>query len=254
MTGLYELPELYDAQYDTYRDDLHFYRSLARDHGDSVLELGAGTGRVSAALAAEGLRVAAVDISEPMLDRARIRLQAEGLAERVELHLDDMRSLDLGRRFPLVVAPFNTLMHAITVQDQDATLAAVRRHLEPGGAFAFDLFLPHFGPQGVLRRERIWEGLAGAGSELFLVQHHDPLQQTIESIYYLDQVDDEGRLTRRSAKLLQRYFTRFELMRALRQTDFEQVRLFGGFQKGPLTGDATIMVGIASGQHGVGAD
>ncbi len=25
MTGLYELPELYDAQYDTYRDDLHFF-------------------------------------------------------------------------------------------------------------------------------------------------------------------------------------------------------------------------------------
>ena len=46
------LAELYDLQYRSYRDDLPFYTRLADDYGGPVLELGAGTARVAAALAA----------------------------------------------------------------------------------------------------------------------------------------------------------------------------------------------------------
>ena len=40
---IYNLPELYDEQYQHYREDLNFYRQLAHDYGSPVLELGAGT-------------------------------------------------------------------------------------------------------------------------------------------------------------------------------------------------------------------
>ena len=53
-----------------------------------------------------------------------------------------MRSFDLGRRFALVTIPFRAFSHCLTAQEQLACLAAVRRHLEPGGAVALDVFDP----------------------------------------------------------------------------------------------------------------
>lgn len=242
---LYDDPQLYDEQYRDYRDDLPFYRRLADDYGAPLLELGAGTGRVTLALAQSGHRVVAVESNPAMLARARTRLSEIGLIDRVELIAGDMRDLALGRRFPLVLAPFNTLMHALTPSEQDATLSAVRGHLEPGGAFGFDLFVPRFGALGVLRREREWLHVGGGRSELFVVQHHDEVAQLIESDYYLDSVVD-GRLVRRRARLVQRYYTRFELLRALRQAGFEQIRIFGGFDRAHFDAHAPLMAGIAS--------
>lgn len=242
-------PELYDLQYASYRDDIPFYLRLADELGGPVLEIGAGTGRLTEALAAAGHEVVAVDRSEAMLARAEVRLASHVSSGRVHLVQRDMRELELGDAapsgFPLVVAPFNTLMHAYTLPDQDATLSGVRRHLAAGATFAFDVYQPHLAQLGVLRREREWAGLAGPGSELFLVQHHDPDAQLVESVYYLDEAQPDGSLRRRSAQLLQRYYTRFELERALAQAGFGAVRLFGGFEKQRLSAASLKVVGLA---------
>jgi hypothetical protein len=38
--------------------------------------------------------------------------------------------------------PFNTIGILLTAEDQLATLAGVKKHLKPGGVFAFDVFFP----------------------------------------------------------------------------------------------------------------
>ncbi len=245
--SVYDHPDLYDAQYAHYRDDLPFYTRLAEDYGGPVLELGAGTGRVTAALVRAGHEVVAVDLSGKMLERAETRLREASLLNRATLVQADMRRLKLEQRFPLVVAPFNTLMHLYTVSDQDAALSAVRRHLAPGGAFALDLynvFEPNLGAMDVVRQEPEWRGVGGAATELFLVQHHDRDEQVLESRYYLDTVSD-GVLTRRTALLKQRYYTRFELERALSRAGFTQLQVYGGFDKRRYSHDAPHLVVVA---------
>lgn len=243
--------ELYDLQYGTYRDDLPHYLRLADDLGSPVLELGAGTGRITEPLARAGHEVVAVDAAPAMLERAGRRLADPALAARVELVNGDMRTLDLGRTFPLVIAPFNTLMHLYTIADQDAALARVRAHLEPGGVFAFDLYVPRFGPTGVVRVEPFWSGQlnrdpaeAGTRSDLFMVQEHDEPAQVLTSTYYLDSVAADGRLSRSVATLRQRYFTRFELERALTQAGL-RLELFGDFTKARFDERSSAMVGLA---------
>lgn len=246
---LYANADLYDAQYRDYRADLPFYRRLAEDQGGAVLELGCGTGRVTAELARTGAEVVAIDASEAMLARADARLTEAGVRERVELRRADMRDpdalADLGRRFALVVAPFNTLMHAYTLDEQDATLRGARHSLTDGGVFACDCYRPDFGAFDVVRRERTWERVGGERAELYLVQHHDPARQIVESRYHLDRVDADGRVRRESSVLRQRYFHRFELERALRCAGFGRVRLYGDFDRRSLAADARRWVALA---------
>lgn len=275
--------DLYDKQYASYRDDVPFYLRAADDIGSPVLELGAGTGRVTEALARAGHSVVAVDASAAMLERAAARLTTAGVSGSVELVHGDMRSVRLDRRFPLVIAPFNALMHLYTIADQDAALGRVAEHLDDGGVFAFDLYVPRFGPMGVLRSEPYWADLHGgephgadprvedphgadprvsagggadaataergarravARTDLFLVQQHDEVAQLVTSTYYHDTTGTDGSVHRTVASLTQRYFTRFELERAL-ATAGMRVDVFGDFARSRFDAESSLMVGVA---------
>ncbi len=239
------LAELYDLQYRSYRDDLPFYTRLAGDYGGPVFELGAGTARVAAALARAGHEVVALEPSLQMIARGKERLAAAGLTN-VSYHQGDMRSVRLGQLFPLIIAPFNTLMHAYTLSDQDATLQTVRAHLEAGGCFALDLYTPNFGQLEVLRLEPEWAHVGGEDGDLFLLQTHDPDAQLLTSHYFWDTVGVDSLLRRRRSTLTQRYFHRFELERALLQNGFTQIQVYGDFSRGRFHTRAPNLVVIAS--------
>ncbi len=232
---------LYDLQYAAYRDDVPFYTRLAFDQGGAVLELGAGTGRLTEALLTAGHEVVAVDASAAMLERAEARLAGRAGATLVQ---GDMRQVRLQRRFDLVIAPFNTLMHAYTLDDQDATMATVAAHLAPGGLFAFDVYRPQLGALGVLRREPEWANLA-PGTDLFLAQDHDAEAQLVTSHYYLDERGADGAVRRTTSTLVQRYYHRFELERMLRAAGLGRLQLYGGFDRRRLEATSPMLVGLA---------
>jgi SAM-dependent methyltransferase len=78
--------------------------------------------------------VTGIDMAPEMLAAARAK--AAGLpAAWVEA---DARSFDLGRRFRLAIMAAHAFQHLLGESDQRAAAATIRRHLEPGGVFAFD--------------------------------------------------------------------------------------------------------------------
>jgi SAM-dependent methyltransferase len=238
------LADLYDRQYRHYRDDLPFYTRLADDYGGPILELGAGTARVAGALARAGHEVVALEPAAEMIRRGQVHLAEAGLTT-VTYYQGDMRAARLEQRFPLVIAPFNTLMHAYTFADQDTTLQTVRAHLVPGGRFAFDLYTPNFGELDVLRLEPEWRHVGGDEGELFLLQTHEPDTQLLTSHYFLDTTDENGGLRRQRFRLTQRYFHRFELERALLQNGFSQIQFYGDFGRGRCHARAPYLVCVA---------
>lgn len=128
----------------TLAGDVEAYAGLA-PAGGSVLELGAGSGRLTFALAERGFRVTGVDIAPAMLaqaEAARAALPAS-VAGRVRLELADMTALELDGVFDLVVCPFFTLAHVAPDPGWRRTFAAASRRLKPGGQAAFHLPLRH---------------------------------------------------------------------------------------------------------------
>ena len=120
--------------------DVEAYAALAPE-GGSVLELGAGSGRVTAALAARGFAVTGIDLARPMLAQAERRREAlaPDVAARIELRLGDMTALDLKRTFDLVICPYFTLAHVPVGQAWTNTFKTTARHLADGGLAAFHL-------------------------------------------------------------------------------------------------------------------
>jgi SAM-dependent methyltransferase len=120
--------------------DVELYAGLAPP-GGAVLELGAGSGRVAAALAERGFRVTGVEIAPAMLAQARTRRAglAPEAAERLELRQGDMTALRLARTYDAVVCAYFTLAHVPAGTAWRNTFAAAARHLEPGGLAAFHL-------------------------------------------------------------------------------------------------------------------
>ncbi len=53
-----------------------------------------------------------------------------------------MRQVKLGQEFPLVIAPFNCILHLYERSDVESFFARVKEHLMPGGRFVFDFSLP----------------------------------------------------------------------------------------------------------------
>ena len=160
MTGQQELPAFYEADslatevYDALaasitagspvEGDTDFYRQLAGETGGPILDVGCGTGRVAAVLAAEGHEVVGVDLSAPMLRLAEQRrgaMPAE-VAARLSFHRGDMATLHLGREFALVLTPSRVFQFLLTTEAQRQGLAALRSQMRPGARLVLDLFDP----------------------------------------------------------------------------------------------------------------
>ncbi len=242
---IYAFPELYNEQYQSYRDDLRFYADLAQDYGAPVLELGAGTARVSMHLAKVGFKVKGLELSAEMIRSAHERIKEAKLSSLIDMQEADMRKFNLSETFSLIIAPFNALMHLYSLKDQDAALRCVKQHLKPDGVFAFDLYNPQFVHLEQLTKVDEWAQLGGTQTELFLYQSHDQDKQILSSTYYLDELQEDGFLKRKIATLKQRYYHRFELERALQQAGFEHLRFFGDFDRSPYSADAPHLIVLA---------
>ncbi len=236
------LAALYQLQYANYRDDIAFYSRLAeRLNAGRILELGAGSGRVSLPLARLGFEVTGLELSPKMLELGREHAASDGV--NVNFVLGDARDFDLAKKFPLVIAPFNALMHLYTLSDQDKALGCIKAHLELGGVFAFDVYVPNFGLEGVLRHEgESFLEPDGTRTDVFLLQRIDKVAQIVTTTYHVDTISPENSLSRNVIELTQRYFTRFELQRWLK--DF-RLEISGDFEGARLAASSKHFVVIA---------
>ncbi len=103
-----------------------------------ALELAIGTGRVAIPLAASGVKVAGIDLSEAMV--RRLRQKAGG--EAVPVVVGDMTTTLVPGRFSLVYLVFNGLSNLTSQAEQVACFHNAARHLDAGGRFVIELFVP----------------------------------------------------------------------------------------------------------------
>jgi SAM-dependent methyltransferase len=122
----------HDVECGAYAEDLPLWRALADEHGDPVLDVGAGTGRVALDLARHGHRVTALD-TEPELI-AELERRAAGLD--VTGVVADARDFELSERFALCIVPMQTIQLLGGPVGRTAFLRRAARALSPEGVLA----------------------------------------------------------------------------------------------------------------------
>ncbi len=142
-TGIYD----YLYQDKDYAAECDLIETLLSVYGSrpthSLLDLGCGTGNHALPLAERGYRVVGVDRSEGMLSQARAKVATTAAKERVEFYPGDVRTVDLQQMFDAALMMFAVLGYQLENADVLAALRTVRRHLQPGGLFIFDVW---YGP------------------------------------------------------------------------------------------------------------
>ncbi len=238
----YSEPALYDLEYRDRTEDVAYYRGLASEV-HSVLELGAGTGRLTIPMALAGARVTAVDLARPMLEVLQQRRNNLEDPTQVELVLADFTHIDLGERYDLVVLPFNAIQHAYTPEDWIALMETVHRHLRHGGRFVLDVVVPRHevwlgkDPEGVYEQRRMPDP---DGGELTTWENgsYDRVTQVYEVRYHYERAD--GR--RQVVALPLRMFHPQDLFTLLEQAGWQIARKAGGFDGRPVDGNAETLV------------
>jgi SAM-dependent methyltransferase len=200
--------------------------------GGRALELAIGTGRVALPLAARGVEVHGIDLSEAMV--ARLRAKPGGAD--VPVTVGDFSTARVDGEFDLVYLVFNTIGNVATQDGQVATFANAARHLRPGGCFVVETGVP-----GVLRaqpdhRYRVFSHT----DEHHGIDEYDPVTQLMWSHHYSRAAD--GGYSRNSVPF--RYAWPAELDLMARLAGMRLRERWGWWDRSPFTAESDAHVSV----------
>ncbi len=142
------IADLYDAYVRVDTDIPFFVRKVAAADGP-VLELMAGTGRITAAIGPHAYHLTCVDRSVGMLRRLASRGTGAAIA------CADVRALPLRQHFGLVLLPFQSFSEVTDPQDRKQVLWDMVRVLRPGGRIVLTLHNPEIRRRSLDGVERV---------------------------------------------------------------------------------------------------
>ncbi len=229
------------------RRDVPFWQRLALAADGPVLELGCGTGRVTLPLARAGVNVIGVDLSAPMLKRARDRVRRTRLGRRARLVRGDIRALPFpSNQFPLVAAPYGILQSLLHESDLSATLRAVHDVLTPGGRLVIELVADLASWQEYRGETRLRGWRPGRKAHLTLVESVRQDRRKGLTLFEQEFVERRGGATlRKRFSLTFRTLSVPQMTRRLEKAGFEVTSRLGSYDGAPWSPKAETWILVA---------
>lgn len=235
------------------RLDLPFYLDVAQRYGGPMLELGCGTGRVLLPCLKVVGEAVGVDLSPAMLVTARERVAAEDLgSSSVEVIEGDLRSVRLGRRFPLVIMAGQPLFHLRTDADWEAALATVREHLAPGGRWVTGVPVPRFDEMSRYSERHYFVGEIRhpqTNQRIAIWDHNDfdTGEQSVTRRRVIETLDEDGVVLARQHTLNTNWY-RYpgEVRRLVTGAGLRIEHEYGGYDRQPFGSASEHLVWIAT--------
>lgn len=223
------------------RPDRQFWIRIGEEHpGADVLELGCGTGRVTALISPRVGSVTAVDLSPDMLRRARDRFSSRS---SVRLLRADVLALPLGAEFDLAAAANGVFSHLLHEEERLRALRQVRGRLRPGGEAVVDGFWLSrarrsecAAPAGDRRRRLLEE--SGAGLEVEETWRCDPESRRCRVRFRYRRPDGPVR----EATSVLRYWTQEEVHRLFPEAGLRVTATWGDYGRASWTPDSRRLI------------
>ncbi len=162
---------------------------LAELAGDGrALEFAIGTGRVAIPLAQRGVPVTGIELSRPMIDRLRTKIDAA----TIPVVVGDMTTVRAPGEYLLVYLVYNTISNLLTQAEQVACFRNAARHLLPGGRFVVELWVPELRKLPPGQHATVWSVEPGC----IALDTYDVLHQHVVSHHFTFDEGTQARLGR----------------------------------------------------------
>jgi len=238
-------PLLFDAYVSKYKDDLPFWRMLARKYGGPVLELGCGTGRVLLDLALDGHAVEGIDSDPDMLEVARSKL-FPAHQDSVILHLGDLRKMSLRSTYPLIIIPCNTFVF-FDAQECIQILKRAMNHLTEKGYLVIDT--PNPETASITSAFDLLDQNSELISTFVSSRTEHPIQVSarhstgdnsdeIVIMWYFDELRPDGTVQRFEHELHYHLRSSQTMKQILNQVGFIDIKYFGDYDSSDLKKDS----------------
>ena len=238
----------YDIIHDSLVEDIGLWQSLAGRTDKPVLEIGAGTGRITVALALAGYSVVGIDASPAMLGRARQRAESAG----IDISFIEGRLPDLvleAAHYGLAIFPLDVFLYCEDAEEQLVSLRLAAEALHFNGLLALDLPGPALwlDPDSNGQPILVFSGTGPDGGPFDAWQLHedDLARQTRLLRVTYEQLGSDGIVRRTQAEHELRYLYPFECEHLLQRAGLALVDVYGDYDLGPLTNDSERMILLA---------
>jgi SAM-dependent methyltransferase len=225
----------YDTIYHSMRDsvDNNFFQAEIQKVAGRVLEVGVGTGRLFMNALDTGADIYGIDISNEMLEVLFPKLPRD---KHYRVSRQGISDFTFPFKFDLIIAPFRVMMHLIDKGDQLKALDNVFRHLNEGGLFIFDAFIPDLrqlikGLDNVVDFEG--EYLPHRKLKRIVSTNPDIIRQVI-NIKFRMEWEENGNTCHDEWRLPLRFFFRYELEHLVERSQFSGYRILGDYQGNEL--------------------
>jgi SAM-dependent methyltransferase len=252
MPGFYgTIARFYDAENSDKTDDIRLYLELTQEHGDPIIDIGCGTGRVMIPLAQNGYEVHGIDNEQAMLERAQhLREESPVLKKNMTLHHGDVLTYPLDKQFKLTLVPYNGLMHFHEQETQIAVLKRLRAWTADDGLLVLDL--PNAGEvfatqetDAVMHERTFLEPETGHMVMQQSVSYLDRVQQLLRVTWIYDEITADGTVKRTVAPNVLYYYFYPEIRLLLAHTGFRVEAVYGDTEYNPFEDGCERMIVFA---------
>ncbi|UCD43451.1 MAG: class I SAM-dependent methyltransferase [Chloroflexota bacterium] len=239
-------PIYYHLQHREMTEDLPFWKRMAKEMGNPILELGCGTGRVLHPLIEAGYDVSGIDISYQALHFLR-KQSSEQQATELKLFQADFERYHLAKKFSLVIMACNTLSTFPRI-NLIKVFTGVNRHLLENGVFAASMPNPSY------LASLPEEGDSEVEGSFLHPESANPIQvssgwqrvdQSIAITWHYDHLLPDGQVARETVEIMHYLTQKDEYLAELQAADLIPVEILGDFDRSEYHGDSPYLILVA---------
>ena len=213
--------------------EVDYFDEMIRSCGGRALEVGSGSGRLLVPLRKRGLNVEGLESSGEMIHLCESRLHGAGLEARI--HGMGIEEVHFHEEFHLIYVPLGSFQ---MIRDWEASQKAIDnyyRSLVPGGRLIIPLYLPIPRRFDASDKWVIFKDMVNKTAKTRLVEreknHHDPLEQLIESNQRFEVWLGMDIVEFKERTLYLRWYSHHEFSQMLERAGFKNIELKASYRE-----------------------
>ena len=213
----------YDICKGQFTDDLPLYLSICK-RGDTIIEIGCGTGRILKAFLEKGYNITGVDISNKILNVAKRKLYNYTKINKLKLINHNFVISPITQTYTRILISFYTINYLLSTSELQSFLNNIYLSMRKNSAIIIDLFYPELYIKPEVENQWMFRSVYSDERNLILKYRKKMIGSIEERIQFF--IEDT---TKREIITYRRYIPKQDIYNKLEKIGFKNIKLWDGY-------------------------